>query len=89
MPSARLKRFAQLYDIKLQEALGILPNNIELHIRQHDINPRGLSKQELIRKIQREEGNFDCFASATAGECDQTMCSWRKDCLESATIAAH
>ena len=47
----------------------------------YDINPQGLSKLELIRSIQLQEGNFDCFASATEGMCDQGVCRWRDDCL--------
>lgn len=89
MPSTRLKKSAKLYDVKLQEELGILPSNIELLLRQYDIDPKGLSKQELVHRIQRQEGNFDCFASATTGECDQVMCLWRKDCLESSNSSAH
>lgn len=38
-------------------------------------------KGELIRMIQRAEGNFDCFGSAKSGYCDQIYCSWREDCL--------
>lgn len=42
------------------------------------------SKVELIKSIQTSEGNFDCFATAYAGECDQQGCSWREDCFEAA-----
>lgn len=38
-------------------------------------------KTSLIRDIQRREGNFDCFATAYDGQCDQVSCSWRTDCL--------
>lgn len=41
-----------------------------------------VKKDELIRAIQRAEGNFDCFGTATAGECDQLNCLWRDDCLK-------
>jgi hypothetical protein len=41
----------------------------------------GLSKAELIRRIQRAEGNFDCFGTATDW-CDQSQCSFREDCLK-------
>lgn len=37
-------------------------------------------KQELVKKIQLTEGNFDCFGSAK-GYCDQYNCLWRRDCL--------
>ena len=38
------------------------------------------SKKDLIKTIQRREGNFDCFSTAT-DNCDQLACLWRKDCL--------
>jgi len=40
----------------------------------------GLSKAELIRRIQVAEGNFDCFGTAT-DYCDQFQCCFREDCL--------
>lgn len=46
------------------------------------------TKIDLVRTIQLTEGNFDCFATASAGECDQTGCLWRKDCLTLAKKAA-
>jgi hypothetical protein len=39
------------------------------------------NKEQLIKAIQVEEGNFDCFASASAGYCDQSDCIWRDDCF--------
>lgn len=38
------------------------------------------SKKELVKAIQRAEGNFDCFGTA-ANYCDQMACCWRSDCL--------
>jgi hypothetical protein len=38
----------------------------------------------LIRAIQRKEGNFDCFATAHEGVCDQGGCLWRTDCFAAA-----
>lgn len=43
-----------------------------------------ISKQKLIQTIQLSEGNFDCFASALDGECDQMKCIWRDDCFAAA-----
>lgn len=40
-----------------------------------------LSKKDLIKSIQRAEGNFDCFGTAITF-CDQASCSWRSDCLK-------
>ena len=53
--------------------------------REHHLKPDGSTKAELIRKIQRKEGNFDCFSSACHGYCDQNKCLWRNDCLVNAT----
>ena len=44
-------------------------------------NTFGLSKEELIWRIQRAEGNFDCFGTAQAF-CDQLDCCFRGDCLK-------
>ena len=41
-----------------------------------------MKKETIIRSIQRAEGNFPCFGTATAGACDQINCLWRKDCLK-------
>jgi hypothetical protein len=43
----------------------------------------GLSKVELIQRIQRAEGNFDCFGRAT-DYCDQFHCCFKEDCLKPA-----
>jgi len=40
-----------------------------------------LSKKELIKTIQRQEGNFDCFGTARGG-CSQTVCCWKIDCVK-------
>ncbi len=41
----------------------------------------GLSKTELIRQIQKTEGNFDCFRTAK-DYCDQFQCCFREDCIK-------
>ena len=38
-----------------------------------------MNKTELIRAIQRAEGNTDCFGQGQ--DCKETSCLWRKDCL--------
>jgi hypothetical protein len=58
------------------------PRELKKFAQQYEIDPKGLSKTELIRSIQRKEGNFDCFASTLEGSCDQPLCLWRDDCLE-------
>lgn len=44
------------------------------------INSFGKKKVDLIREIQRAEGNFDCFGTAN-GYCDQKECVFRPLCL--------
>ena len=39
-------------------------------------------KAEIIKSIQRTEGNFDCFGTATDGYCNQDNCLWKADCLK-------
>ena len=46
------------------------------------IKAGNLKKPELIQAIQRAEGNFDCFGSATSGYCDQAGCLWRDECVQ-------
>ncbi len=49
--------------------------------RKRGVNPGRMKKDDLIRAIQRAEGNFDCFGTATEEECDQESCAWREDCF--------
>ena len=42
------------------------------------VNP---GKIELVRTLQREEGNFGCLNRAYVGYCGQSDCLWLKDCL--------
>ena len=44
------------------------------------IKTSGLKKADMIKQIQRTEGNFDCFGTA-ADYCDQMNCLFREDCL--------
>jgi hypothetical protein len=49
--------------------------------REHGIDSFGKTKADLIREIQRTEGNYDCFGTAT-DYCDQTECRFRSLCLK-------
>jgi hypothetical protein len=40
----------------------------------------GVTKTELIRRVQKAEGNFDCFGTAK-DYCDQFQCCFREDCF--------
>jgi len=48
--------------------------------KEHGIDSFGKTKTDLIRAIQRAEGNYECFGTAT-GYCDQTECRFRSMCL--------
>jgi hypothetical protein len=41
----------------------------------------GMNKTELIRAVQRAEGNTGCYAVRQGHECDQINCLWREDCM--------
>jgi len=36
--------------------------------------------------MQRAEGNFDCFGTATGKYCDQGVCSHYAECLSISTL---
>jgi hypothetical protein len=48
---------------------------------QNGLKREFLDITNLIRSIQRAEGNPDCFGKAK-GDCDQPACSWRRYCLQ-------
>ncbi len=47
-----------------------------------------MNKGDVIRQIQRTEGNFPCFGTAIAGICDQQNCMWQKQCLTASVKTA-
>jgi len=52
--------------------------------KSHGIHTGKRLKTDLVKAIQSDEGNFDCFATAYAGVCDQGECLWREDCFNAA-----
>jgi hypothetical protein len=40
-----------------------------------------LGRKELIRLIQKAEGNVQCFLAGLR-ECTQVACCWRPDCMK-------
>jgi len=55
-------------------------NKVRDMARNLGINSFGKKKTELIKEIQRKEGNFDCFGSAL-DYCDRLDCLFRTSCL--------
>jgi hypothetical protein len=58
-----------------------MPNMKEIRTmaRQLGIRSTRMEKAELIRAIQRAEGNYDCYGTATEAGCDQDECLWREN----------
>ncbi|ABB32788.1 hypothetical protein GeomeDRAFT_2085 [Geobacter metallireducens RCH3] len=48
--------------------------------KQRGVKAGTLKKAELIKAIQRMEGNSDCYAEGKAANCGQDQCLWREDC---------
>ena len=46
------------------------------------IKPGKLRKAELIRLIQKTEGNISCFGTERVKNCGEENCLWREDCLK-------
>jgi hypothetical protein len=63
---------------------GRLPMKIEALreiAKQHDIKAAGMKKHDLVRAIQKHEGNQPCFKSGHAEHCGQHHCLWREECV--------
>jgi len=39
-------------------------------------------KMDIVRAIQKNEGNDECFMSKRTSVCDQTGCLWLEDCTK-------
>ena len=56
-------------------------SEIECRARDNGIKDTWkFSKKELVRLIQRTEGNSPCFATAKR-TCAHMACCWRPDCI--------
>jgi hypothetical protein len=55
-------------------------NDVVKRAKKLGIKAKAVKKGDLIRQIQRAEGNFDCFGTAV-DFCDQWKCCFREDCL--------
>ena len=48
--------------------------------KKMNIKTANMKKANIIRSIQQEEGNDDCYETGQASECGQENCLWREDC---------
>jgi len=44
------------------------------------VKPGRMKKEDLVRAIQLQEGNPQCFNTNFSQECGQPECLWREDC---------
>jgi Rho termination factor, N-terminal domain len=47
---------------------------------QYGIKPGKMKKADLVREIQKLEGNNSCYDTGQSESCGQAQCSWRVDC---------
>jgi hypothetical protein len=48
--------------------------------KKKGVNAGKMNKTDLIRAIQKAEGNNACFATSSVLTCGQVNCLWRTDC---------
>ncbi len=48
--------------------------------KKRGIKTANMKKADVIRAIQRDEGNTDCYESGNANKCGQAQCLWKDDC---------
>jgi hypothetical protein len=55
-------------------------NDIKEIARQRGINSSKMKKTELVRAIQQDEGNPECYMTGHKEDCGELGCLWRDDC---------
>jgi len=55
--------------------------DVKMVAKDRGVNPGRMKKEELIRNIQKAEGNPQCFNTNFSNQCGQEECLWRGDCL--------
>jgi len=58
----------------------MLMKEIRVLAKKMGLKPGRLSKMNLIRLIQKSEGNNICFGSNQSASCGQPSCLWLDDC---------
>lgn len=56
--------------------------DIKLIAKSMKLKVGKLNKMQLIRLIQKEENNNQCYATTEVKSCGQDGCSWHSDCLK-------
>ena len=56
-------------------------NEIKRIAKGMGINTFGMKKLDVVRAIQREENNIDCYGTQRVNTCHEDACLWRNDCI--------
>jgi len=66
----------------LEEICSTLSQGPDLFVKAKSlgIHPEGMERAEIIRAIQRAEGNTPCFGTSN-GKCIHTACCFRDECM--------
>jgi hypothetical protein len=56
-------------------------NEIKRIAKGMGINTFGMKKADVVRAIQPEENNIDCYATQRVDICNEKACLWRNDCI--------
>ncbi len=48
--------------------------------KKKGINAEKMNQTDLIRALQKTEGNNPCFATASVQTCGQMNCMWHTEC---------
>ena len=59
--------------MRLEEIRGIA--------KEMGIGTYRIKKADLVRTIQREENNIECYGTERVDICQEEACLWRSDCL--------
>ena len=55
-------------------------NQVKTVAKERGVVPGRMKKTELIRAIQQQEGNPQCYNTQFSQDCGQPHCLWREDC---------
>lgn len=55
-------------------------NEVRNRAKAAGVSAGKIRKAELIRMMQRVEGNPECFGAEWRFDCPQVSCCWRNDC---------
>ena len=49
--------------------------------KKRGMKTASMKKADIIRAIQQDEGNSDCYNTGNAEHCGQAECLWKNDCI--------